>query len=89
MHPYSRSHMKRQKKKAKEQLAGGELSSVAAALKNITGEESEEEGVATAGKPRRKPKKTSEEIAQAQAEKAKIGEGTGKTLKEKARREQM
>jgi hypothetical protein len=81
--------MKRQKKKAREQLAGGELSSVAAALQHITGDEDDEEQVFTAGKPRRKPKKTPEETDKAKAEQAKIGEGKGKTLKEKARREQM
>lgn len=81
--------MKRQKKKAKEQLAGGELSSVAAALKNITGDEDEEEEVDIVGKPRRKPRKTAEEKELAKVEAAKIGDGRGKTLTEKARREQM
>jgi hypothetical protein len=35
LHPYSRSHTRREKRKAKQQLAGGKLDNIASALSDM------------------------------------------------------
>jgi hypothetical protein len=86
-HPYSRSHLKREKRKQKQHLAGGGLDSVADALAEVTGDVPEPVTVLTKGKKR-------EHVVDApQKRKAepdgKIGEGSAKTVGEKSRRKQM
>ncbi|KAK4687014.1 hypothetical protein P7C73_g3096, partial [Tremellales sp. Uapishka_1] len=88
LHPYSRSHIKREKKKAKEQLTGGELHSIAVGLSEALGEVEEEEKpirIKTAEERRREK----EEEQRRKEEAGKIGQGGKRTLSEKKRREQI
>ncbi len=81
-HPYSRSHAKREKRKAREHLVGGELHSVAVALSEAIGET---EALPLKGDHETTKRKRDEE----KREESKIGIGKGRTLGEKARRKQM
>jgi len=78
--PYSKSHMRRLKRKAKEELAGGGLASLAAQLSEDAPQESAEPQHTQSR--RNKPKS-------APAADGKIGQGKGKTLKEDQRRKQI
>jgi hypothetical protein len=88
-HPYSRSHLRREKRKAKANAIGA-LGSVALALGEVAGDEpavkevkrSKQEVMEDAARRR-------QEEARRRAEEGKIGEGAGHGLKEKARRKQM
>ena len=81
-HPYSRSHARREKRKKREHLAGGELHAVAAALSEVVGET-----ISTTAKIRSKEERAGDK-KRAEEEK-KIGAGKGRTLSERARRKQM
>jgi hypothetical protein len=97
-HPYSRSHTRREKRKVKQNLAGGNLDAVADALKEAFGTPSEDEGevVEPVGKRSKAGKAaTAEDKALAKPKRRGpdgeelIGEGKGRTMREKARRKQM
>ncbi len=89
--PYSKSHMKRLKRKARDQLAGGDLASLAAQLADGDGDgaDSEDEAATSRRSKAVKTPLTPEEKAQRAADQGKIGQGTGRTLKEDQRRKQM
>jgi hypothetical protein len=101
-HPYiiSKSSRKRMNRKQRENLVGGSLGAVGDALGGILGagelddeeEESEEdeamEGTGRAKRRRSGKNKKDGSVAQTDAVK-KIGEGKGRTLKEKQRKEQV
>ena len=84
-HPYSRSHLRREKRKAKQQLAGGGLTSVADALAEVS------EPTATTTTEKKGKKNAPEDIPQKRKAEpdGKIGEGSTKTVGEKSRRKQM
>ncbi|BEJ11622.1 hypothetical protein CspHIS471_0200820 [Cutaneotrichosporon sp. HIS471] len=93
-HPYSRSHFRREKRKAKSAVAlGGGLGSVALALGEVAGDEPVDK--VEKGKAKSKKEvmedvvRRREEEARRKAEEGKIGEGAGHGLKEKARRKQI
>lgn len=86
--PYSKSHMKREKRKAKQQLAGG-MGSVAAALVDLAPELVPEPP--SDSKPG-KAGESAEQKAEAKRRKeedGKIGAGSKRTMREKQRRKQM
>jgi solute carrier family 35 protein F5 len=87
-HPYSRSHLRREKRKARQQLAGGGLNSVRDAL----AEAAEAAGVQVEVVPKSE-KKVVAAVDAPQKRKAepdgKIGEGSARTVTEKSRRKQM
>ncbi|ORY35504.1 ribosome biogenesis protein SLX9-domain-containing protein [Naematelia encephala] len=85
-HPYSRSHNRREKRKAKQQLAGGELHSVAAALSIALGEDPSQLPTPTSAVQKQEARRKAEEK---RLEDSKIKEGKGRTLSEKARRAQI
>jgi hypothetical protein len=74
--------MKRVKRKAKEQLAGGGLASLVAHL------DDNDDNVAETITKSRQPQK-SKAKGSSSSEKGKIGEGKGRTLGESQRRKQM
>jgi hypothetical protein len=87
LHPYSRSHIRREKRKAKEVVGGG-LDSVAAALAEAAGEVPVPEAPVPKSKGHARvvddvPQKRKQEPD------GKIGEGRTKPLAEKQRRKQM
>lgn len=82
--PYSKSHLKREKRKAKQQLAGG-MGSVAAALVDLAPELAPEPEEKT---PKEK-KEAAEEAKRRKEEDGKIGAGSKRTMREKQRRKQM
>ncbi|GMK56185.1 hypothetical protein CspeluHIS016_0300250 [Cutaneotrichosporon spelunceum] len=91
-HPYSRSHLRREKRKAKAAVAlGGGLGSVALALGEVAGDEAPKEE--TKAKSRKEVMEDAarrrDEEARRRAEEGKIGQGRGHGLKEKARRKQI
>lgn len=94
-HPYSRSHVKREKRKARQELHGGQLASVEAALSEVLGlpppATSGEKQAPSAVKIRTKEERIAERlrVEHELREKGKIGLGKGKTLTEKARRAEM
>lgn len=79
--PYSKSHLKREKKKARQQLAGG-MGSVAAALVEVAPELAPE-----VAEPATKPSAKDEE--ERRRDDGRIGAGTKRTMGEKQRRRQM
>lgn len=90
LHPYSRSHNRREKRKAKNQLAGGELNAIATALSEAIGEEPPTIHVDKKGREIKKDEtELREERRKREAEKGKIGEGKGRTMNETKRRKQM
>lgn len=88
LHPYSRSHIRREKRKAQQHLAGGELHSVAAALSESLGEVGHERERARVRSNEERKAEKQKERARSEGE-GKIGDGKGRTLSEKARRKQM
>ena len=90
LHPYSRSHNRREKRKAKNHLIGGELDVIASALSEAIGEEPAIKHLDKKGKEITKdPQELKEERRRREAEKGKIGEGKGRTMNETKRRKQM
>lgn len=87
MHPYSKSHRKRENKKRRENLAGGQLLSVAAALPAM------EDGDEPESPPRPKGKapgaQSAPEPRRVKEDDGKLREGKGRTMAEKKRRKQM
>jgi len=86
--PYSKSHRKRLNKQARQDLSGGQLHPLAAALAESLGQKGEQDKKA---RVRTKVEKEQERIDQEtkKREEGKIGEGRGKTLGEKKRRDLM
>lgn len=84
--PYSKSHMKREKRKAKQQLAGG-MGSVAAALVDLAPELAPEPP--STGKDKKTKEQKAEEDRRKKEEDGKIGAGSKRTMREKQRRKQM
>lgn len=91
-HPYSRSHTRREKRKTKQNLHGGTLDSVAEALIQAVADGSGDEEVEDPVK-KTKTQKGKEEGSKTKRKDASvdglIGEGKGRTMREKARRKQM
>lgn len=94
-HPYSRSHLRREKRKAAGASLGGGLGSVALALAEAAGDEEAPVKEEVVGKKMSKKEvledaaRRREEERKRKLEEGKIGEGAGHGLKEKARRKQM
>ena len=95
LHPYSRSHIRREKRKAKQQLAGGELHAISAALSEAIGEEPES-ALPSGSKKAQRSRDIAAEVVERNAERqrrraesGKIDEGRGRTLGEKSRRKQV
>lgn len=86
--PYSKSHRKRLNKKARQDLSGGQLHPLAAALAESLGQKGAEDKKA---RVRSKAEKEQEKLDEErkQREEGKIGEGRGRTLGEKKRRDLM
>lgn len=90
-HPYSRSHLRREKRKAKEKLYGGDMISIL----NSLPEEQIIESVSLAQEAKRKRRRHKQEdvdLEEDEQEKSKrklIGEGSKRTMGEKQRRKQM
>jgi hypothetical protein len=86
--PYSKSHRKRLNKKARQDLSGGQLHPLAAALAESLGQKGEEDKKA---RVRTKAEKDTEreDEEKRKREDGKIGEGRGRTLGEKKRRDMM
>lgn len=86
--PYSKSHRKRLNKKAKQDLSGGQLHPLAAALAESLGQKGADDKKA---RVRTKEEKEDErsEAERKKREEGKIGEGRGRTLGEKKRRDLM
>lgn len=87
-HPYSRSHLKRLRKKSRQNLSGGELHPLAAALAESLGQTGEKDKKAHVRSMAEKEEEARRERAK-KLEEGKIGEGRGRTLGEKRRREIM
>lgn len=87
-HPYSKSHRKRLNKKARQDLSGGQLHPLAAALAESLGQKAPEDKKARVRSREEKEKERMEEERK-KAEEGKIGEGRGRTLGEKKRRDLM
>jgi hypothetical protein len=86
--PYSKSHRKRENKKARQDLSGGQLHPLAAALAESLGQKGEEDKKARVRtKLEREAEREAEE--KRKREEGKIGEGKGRTLGEKKRRDMM
>ncbi|EJT48909.1 hypothetical protein A1Q1_02004 [Trichosporon asahii var. asahii CBS 2479] len=84
--PYSKSHMKREKRKAKQQLAGG-MGSVAAALVDLAPELAPEPEVET--KTPKEKQQAADDAKRRKEEDGKIGQGSKRTMREKQRRKQI
>ncbi|ORX38381.1 hypothetical protein BD324DRAFT_649753 [Kockovaella imperatae] len=83
-HPYSRSHVRREKRKAKQQLAGGQLHDMAVALSQSLGETEPE------SKARVRTKEEKEKERQRREQEQKVGAvGKSRTLKERKRRKEI
>lgn len=90
-HPYSRSHTRREKRKAKQNIAGG-LGTISLALAEAVGEtpappepKSSRGGTAQTDK---KPVMVNRPVED-EADKGKIGQGKKRTMNESGRRKQM
>lgn len=91
-HPYSRSHLKRLKRKARENLVGGSLSAIEGALADVMPDEKETKVASSVKKKGRMGMDVDDEIESKPVranEPARIGEGKGKPLKEKQKRKEM
>ncbi|CAD6583892.1 MAG: hypothetical protein TREMPRED_003672 [Tremellales sp. Tagirdzhanova-0007] len=86
-HPYSRSHTRRVRRKAREQLAGGQLHSVAAALSEVLPDTDPPSALKRMTRVEREAKER--KLDDARRELSKIGIGKGRTLTERARRKQI
>ena len=90
LHPYSRSHTRREKRKAKQQLAGGKLDNIASALSDMIDDIDVPPGLQNV-KPSNKKTGMAQDngAVRRKEEKGKIGEGKGRTLSETGRRKQV
>lgn len=86
--PYSKSHRKRLNKKARQDLSGGQLHPLAAALAESLGQKGDADKKA---RVRTKVEKEQERLEEERRkrEEGMIGEGRGRTLGEKKRRDLM
>lgn len=89
-HPYSRSHTRREKRKTKQEIAGG-LGAISLALAETVGEVVvPPEPKATLSKQQVREKKVVEaRKVEEEADKGKIGQGKKRTMNESGRRKQM
>lgn len=87
-HPYSKSHRKRLNKKTRQDLSGGQLHPLAAALAESLGQKAPEDKQA---RVRTREEKEQERLDEERKkrEEGKIGQGRGRTLGEKTRRDLM
>ncbi|KAK1927268.1 hypothetical protein DB88DRAFT_477422 [Papiliotrema laurentii] len=86
-HPYSRSHVRREKRKAKQHLAGGDLGHLSTALSEVMGDAAPPSPPPTKNKLGQHPKPTV--VKKKGEDRGKIGEGRGRTMSEHARRKQI
>ena len=86
-HPYSRSHIKREKKKAKQRLAGRD--DIESALPDAGEEEEEEEQTLAAQAVAAARDEAVERPKRPKVKEGVIGEGRGLSMKEKKKRKQM
>lgn len=91
LHPYSRSHTRREKRKAKQQLAGGKLDNIASALSDMIDDIDVPPGLHDPKPSAKKAGSIAQDngAASRKTEKGKIGEGKGRTLTETGRRKQV
>jgi hypothetical protein len=87
-HPYSRSHAKRLRRKVKNNLSGGDVHPLAAALAESLGQTDEGNKKARVRSAAEKEQERQME-EEKKREAGKIGQGRGRTLGEKKRREIM
>lgn len=92
-HPYSRSHLKRLKRKARENLAGGSLTAIEGALADVMPPADEKKEAKPVKNGRGMDVDGEVVVPQAKVSKSdaagRIGEGKGKPLKEKQKRKEL